>query len=260
MNSLNAEKIKGLLKDSIFSKNIFVHKVLPSTNDTAKELYKKGLSEEAVILAEEQSAGRGRMDREWVSPAKKNILMSLLLKPSIEIERVYTLTLALAVSVTDAVNKITGLSAMIKWPNDIYLNGKKLGGILTEFGAKGLNVDYVILGLGLNVNWCPEDGALFPSTSLWMESSRELSRNKLIASVLLQYNEIYQNILAGDLENFHEKCNERSLVTGNKVSINTEGEIIEGQVSGIDIDGALLVREQNGNIRKVLNGDVSLRF
>lgn len=259
MDSLNAEKIKGLLKDSIFSRNIHVHKSLPSTNDTAKELYKDGAQEGTLILAEEQTAGRGRMDREWMSPAGENILLSILLMPPMQIERVYTLTLALAVSVTDAIKEKTGMSAMIKWPNDIYLNSKKLGGILTEFGVKGLKADYVILGLGFNVNWCPEKGALFPSTSLRAESNRELSRNELIASILLQYNEIYQNILAGDLESFHEKCNERSLVTGNSVSINTEGEIIEGLASGIDIDGALLVREKDGRVRKILNGDVSLR-
>ena len=161
MKSLNAEKIKSLLKNSLFSKNILIHNRLPSTNDTAKELYKQGAPGGTVILVEEQSAGRGRMDREWVSPAGKNILMSILLKPSMEIERVYTLTLALAVSVTDAVKELAGLSAMIKWPNDIYLNNKKLGGILTEFRAKGITVDYVILGIGLNVNWCPEKAPCF---------------------------------------------------------------------------------------------------
>ena len=259
MKSLNAEKIKSLLKNSLFSKNILIHNRLPSTNDTAKELYKQGAPGGTVILVEEQSAGRGRMDREWVSPAGKNILMSILLKPSMEIERVYTLTLALAVSVTDAVKELAGLSAMIKWPNDIYLNNKKLGGILTEFRAKGITVDYVILGIGLNVNWCPEKGALFPSTSIRTESGSELSRNELIASILLQYNEIYQNILAGYLEDFLKKCNDRSLVSGNNVSVNQQGETIDGKALGIDVEGALLIRTQDGRTRKILNGDVSLR-
>ena len=129
----------------------------------------------------------------------------------------------------------------------------------TEFRAKGTTVEYVVLGLGLNVNWCPEDSTLFPSTSLLLESQRELSRNELIASVLLQYNEIYQNILAGDLEGFHKKCNDHSLVSGNSVSINTQGEIVEGKALGIDVDGALLIRGKDGKTRKIWNGDVSLR-
>ncbi|MFC1840974.1 biotin--[acetyl-CoA-carboxylase] ligase [Thermodesulfobacteriota bacterium] len=259
MELFNAEKIKGLLKNSLFSKNILIHKSLPSTNDTAKELYKQGAQEGTVVLAEEQTAGRGRMDRMWVSPPNKNILLSILLKPSLQIERIYTLTLAMAVSVTEAVKKITGLSAMIKWPNDIYLNKKKLGGILTEFRAKGLNADYVILGLGLNVNWCPGTDALFPSTCLRSECGKALSRNELLALILLQYNEVYENILAGNLEGLHKKCNDRSIVTGSNVSINTEGEIIEGTALGIDIDGALLVKGKDGGVQKVLNGDVSLR-
>lgn len=259
MDYLNAEKIKSLLKNFLFSNNILVYKSLPSTNNILKELYKKGAPEGTVILAEEQTAGRGRMDRVWVSPPGKNILLSILLKPSIEIKRIYTLTLALAVSVTDAVKEMTGLSAMIKWPNDIYLNNKKLGGILTEFGAKGSNADYVILGLGLNVNRCPGNEVMFSSTCLSRESGKDLPRNVLIAFILLTYNELYEKILSGGLDDFHKRCNEKSLVTGNNVSINSGGLTIRGRALGIDVDGALLVRVQGGEIRKVLNGDVSLR-
>ena len=104
------------------------------------------------------------MDRQWISPSGKNILMSLLLNPSIQVEKIYSLTLALAVASIEAVDIMTGLSAMIKWPNDIYLKRKKLGGILTEFRLKGSSIEYVILGLGLNVNWCPDQKILFPST------------------------------------------------------------------------------------------------
>jgi len=258
MEPLNTEKINALLEDSIFSKNILIHQSLPSTNNKAKELYKQGAQDGTIVLAEEQSAGRGRMDREWISPPGKNILISLLLKPSIPVERFFTLSLALAVSVSNAIKRMTGLSAMIKWPNDIYLNNKKLGGILTEFKVKGLTTEYVILGLGLNVNWCPEKELLFPSTCL-MTKGKELSRNELIAFILLKYNELYKKILSGNIEEFHQKCNELSLVTGSNVSINAQGEIVQGRAVGIDIDGALLVRKQNGEIQKVLNGDVSLR-
>lgn len=259
MGHLNIEKIMEDLNSSLFSKNIIIHQSLPSTNNTAKELYKQGACEGTVILAEEQTAGRGRMDRPWVSPSGKNILLSLLLKPSIQTEKIFTLTLALAVAVTEAVKTMTKLPAMIKWPNDIYMNRKKLGGILTEFRIKGSAVEYVILGLGLNVNWCPDNEILFPSTCLRKEFGEELSRNELIAYILLKYNSLYNKILNNDVEDFHKQCNELSLVTGNYVSINAPGERVQGKALGIDVDGALLVKGVDGEIKKVLNGDVSLR-
>jgi BirA family transcriptional regulator, biotin operon repressor / biotin---[acetyl-CoA-carboxylase] ligase len=259
MDTLNAEKIKSLLENTLFSKNIRIYDKLESTNNTAKELYKKGAIDGTVILAEEQTAGRGRMDRVWVSPSGKNILLSLLLKPPIQVEKIYSLTLALAVGVAEAVKKVTGLSGMIKWPNDIYLNRKKLGGILTEFRLKGPSIEYVILGLGLNVNWYPDKEILFPSTSLSKESGTEISRNEVLAHLLLKYSDLYNKILTNDVEDFQVQCNELSLITGSNVSIDAQGEIIQGKAIGIDVDGALLVEGSDGEIQKVLNGDVSLR-
>lgn len=260
MDRLNAEKIITLLGNSLFSNNIKIYKCLPSTNNTAKEIFKQGAAEGTVILAEEQTAGRGRLDRKWVSPSGKNTLMSLLLKPSINIEKIYSLTLALALAVTDAVEIMTGLPPMIKWPNDIYLNRKKLGGILTEFRIKGSAIEYVILGLGLNVNWCPDNEIIFPSTCLRKELGKDVSRNQLLGHILQKYNDLYEKILRGDTEDFNKRCNKLSLVTGNNVTINAQGEVIQGRAVGIDVDGALLVEGINGEVKKVLNGDVSLRI
>ncbi len=259
MVRLDAKKIKSLLAESLFSNSIIIHDSLESTNSTAKELYKQGACDGTAVLAEEQTAGRGRMDRKWISPSGKNILLSLLLKPSIQVEKIYTLTLALAVAVIDAVRIVSGLSAMIKWPNDVYLNRKKIGGILTEFRIKGSKPEYVILGLGLNVNWCPDNEILFPSTSLNREFGEELSRNELLAHILLNFDSLYNRILNNDIKDFHERCNDISLVTGNDVSINVQGEIIHGRAIGIDTEGALLIKGADGEIKKVLNGDVSLR-
>ena len=260
MEPLNADIINIFLEPSMFSKNIVIHNNLPSTNDTAKEIFKQGAADGTVILTEEQSAGRGRMDRQWVSPYGKNILMSLLLKPSIQVEKAYSLTLALAVASIDALNMMTGLNAMIKWPNDIYLKRKKLGGILTEFRLKGLSIEYVILGLGLNVDWCPDQKTLFPSTCIKKEFGKELSRNQLVGNILLKYDNLYYRILNNEVEAFHKRCNELSLVSGNNVSISAQEEMIRGKAVGIDVDGALLVKGADGEIKKVLNGDVSLRW
>ena len=148
MDRLNAEKIKGLLEGAQLFTDIIIYESLESTNTTAKELYTQGACGGTVVMTEEQTAGRGRMDRQWLSPACKNLLFSILLIPDIKVENIYSLTLALAVAGIDAIKKISGLSSMIKWPNDIYLNNKKLAGILTEFKVRGKKSGLCYSGYG----------------------------------------------------------------------------------------------------------------
>jgi BirA family transcriptional regulator, biotin operon repressor / biotin---[acetyl-CoA-carboxylase] ligase len=261
MDRLDQEKIKALLGKSVFAENITIFKSLPSTNTTAKELYTQGAAHGTIVITEEQTAGRGRMDRKWFSPPYKNILVSLLLKPDMKPENVYTLTLALAVSGIEAIKDTCNLSAMIKWPNDIYLNNKKLAGILTEFSIRGHMPAYVILGMGMNVNWQPEDGTgiLFPSTSLIKETGGEVCRNRLMAEILKKFECLYNDIVNERLEEFSKRCNRLSLLTGRIVSVDTGEELISGKVLGIDKDGGLFIEIKDGDIRKILNGDVSLR-
>ena len=262
MDILNAETIKSFLGNSIFSNNITVHSSLESTNNTAKELYNQGAGNGTVIIAEEQTAGRGRMDRKWLSPAYKNILISFLLKPEMKVENTYSLTLALAVAGIDAIKNISGLSCRIKWPNDIYLNDKKLAGILTEFKARGKSPDYVILGMGLNVNWSPEKEIkiLFPSTSIYNETGKITSRNQLITEIIKNFETFYNNIVNERMEELYNRCNILSLLTGKDVSIDTGEEKIRGTALGIDKDGGLILKNLYGNVIKILNGDVSISF
>jgi BirA family transcriptional regulator, biotin operon repressor / biotin---[acetyl-CoA-carboxylase] ligase len=262
MENLDTATIKELLVGSSFSNNILIFDSLPSTNNTAKELYAKGAEHGTVVLAEEQTAGRGRMDRKWFSPPCKNILVSILLRPDIKAENVYALTLALAVSGIDAIKTICNLSAMIKWPNDLYLNNKKLAGILTEFSIRGKTPAYVILGMGMNVNWGPDEeaGMLFSSTSLIKETGVPTSRNRLIAEILKRFEYLYNDIINERMEEFGSRCNSLSLLTGRMVSVDTGEGVINGKVMGIDKDGGLFVEEQDGIIMKILNGDVSIKF
>ncbi len=262
MECLDTAKLTTLLEKSMFSRNIRIYKSLPSTNNTAKELYMQGAGDGTVILAEEQTAGRGRMDRKWLSPAYKNIIISILLKPKIKVEKIYTLTLALAIAGIDAIKGLNGLSPMIKWPNDIYLNNKKLAGILTEFRVRRNEPAYVILGMGLNVNWNPEkeSGILFPSTSIFNETGRVTSRNELIARILRNFEDIYIDILNENLDEFYYRVNRLSILTHREVSVDTGCEKIKGKVLGIDKEGALILEGPDGNVKKILNGDVSINF
>ncbi|MBN2420367.1 MAG: biotin--[acetyl-CoA-carboxylase] ligase [Deltaproteobacteria bacterium] len=262
MDKLDTEKIKAFLGKSLFSSSITVYERLESTNNRAKELYDEGAEEGAVVLAEEQTAGRGRMDRKWLSPPNKNILISILLKPEIKIENIYSLTLAMAVAGIDAIKEMTGLSSLIKWPNDIYLNNKKLAGILTEFKVRKKTPAYVIVGMGLNVNWNPEQepGILFPSTSILNETGSLTSRNRLLSIILKYFELLYYDIISERMEGLYDRCNRLSLITGREISVDTGYEIIKGEATGIDEYGALILKVQGGNTRKILNGDVSIRF
>jgi BirA family biotin operon repressor/biotin-[acetyl-CoA-carboxylase] ligase len=262
MDNLDRENIKAILGKSVFKENIVIHNSLPSTNTTAKELYTQGAAHGTVVLAEEQTAGRGRMDRKWFSPPCKNILISILLMPDIMAENVYALTLALAVSSIDSINEVCGCSAMIKWPNDIYLNRNKLAGILTEFSIRGNKPAYVILGMGMNVNWCPdeESGMLFNSTSLMKETGGQISRNRLIAEILKRFDHIYNDITGERMDEFSRRCNSLSLLTGKMVSVDTGDEVTSGKVIGLDKDGGLILETEDGKVKKILNGDVSIRF
>jgi BirA family transcriptional regulator, biotin operon repressor / biotin---[acetyl-CoA-carboxylase] ligase len=262
MDSLDSQKIKEYLGKSLFSDKIIIHSSLSSTNNSAKELYTKGAAHGTVIMAEEQTAGRGRMERKWFSPPCKNILISLLLKPDMKPENVYDLTLALAVSGIEAIKDSCNLFAMIKWPNDIYLNNKKLAGILTEFSIRGERPAYVILGMGMNVNWCPdeESGLLFASTSLINETGVPVSRNRLVAEILKRFECLYNDILNERMEEFIIRCNGLSFLTGKMVSVDTGDEIISGKAVGIDKDGGLFIETGSEKTIKILNGDVSVKF
>jgi BirA family transcriptional regulator, biotin operon repressor / biotin---[acetyl-CoA-carboxylase] ligase len=262
MDSLDSKKIKEHLGKSLFSDNLIIHQSHSSTNNNAKELYIKGAAHGTVVMAEEQTAGRGRMERKWFSPPYKNILVSILLRPDMKPENVYTLTLALAASSIDAIKAICNISAMIKWPNDIYLNNKKLAGILTEFSIRGNRPAYVILGMGMNVNWCPdeESGLLFKSTSLINEAGTPVSRNRLVAEILKRFECLYNDIVNERMEEFIIRCNSLSLLTGKMVSVDTGDEIISGKAVGIDKDGGLFIETGSEKTLKILNGDVSVKF
>jgi BirA family biotin operon repressor/biotin-[acetyl-CoA-carboxylase] ligase len=259
---LRPELLKSRLGSSMFSKNIIIHKKIESTNILAKELALRGAPEGTIVLAEEQTAGKGRMDRRWFSEGYSNILASLLLRPSMALDRIFILTMILAVAISYVIKEKYQLKAMIKWPNDIYIGRKKLGGILSEFSLKKREVKYVILGIGLNVNWYPEEkhGILYPSTSLFMERGELISRNVLFSDILMRFEGYYKDVLLGRIEQVYRKWNELSMVMGKAVEIETQVEKIKGKVLRIDHQGALVIKRDDGEEQTILSGDVSLRL
>ena len=258
---LDPDIITGILGSSIFSKNIVFHERLTSTNVLAKDLALKGAPEGTIVLAEEQTAGKGRMERLWLSPAYKNLLFSILLRPSLPVDQVFALSMALCIAVLEEIDSANRLDVKIKWPNDLCINHKKLAGVLTEFSVRDKRLEYVILGLGLNVNWMPEegDGLIYPATSILAESDRMVSRNDLISGILKRFEGYYQKVLSERLEDLYIRWNELSDVIGKDVEIISQDGIVTGKALRIDRQGALILKDDQGEEKRILTGDVSLR-
>jgi len=260
-NRLEPSEIRRRLGHSLFASNIVFHETLDSTNRLAKDLGRQGAPEGTLVLAEGQSSGRGRMGRTWFSPRHANLLFSLLVRPTMGIEEIFILTMVLALAAIDAVKTVSGVSPMIKWPNDLYVEDKKLGGILTEFSVKGGNVSYVVLGMGLNVRWNPgeENGILYPATSILAETGARVSREELLVGILKQFENAYLRVSVGDVGDFCERWNRRSMLIGKSVALNTTDGSVFGRALRIDHNGALIILDEHGKERKIVCGDVSVR-
>lgn len=259
---MQPDRIREKLGRSLFAGRILFRRSLDSTNALAGDLAAGGAPEGACVLAEEQTGGRGRRGRIWLSPAYANLYISLLLRPALEADRAFVLTMLLALAAREGVEQATGVRAGIKWPNDLYVEGKKLAGILTELTAKGKDVEYVILGLGLNVNWAPgRMGDLDrPATSILAETGVPADRGDLLVRILTLFEDSYLRLKAGEVDPFYRQWNEHCLVLGREVEIESQGEKICGTALRIDRDGALILRDPQGGEQRILHGDVSLRY
>jgi BirA family biotin operon repressor/biotin-[acetyl-CoA-carboxylase] ligase len=217
---LNKEKIKGLLSTEFVGSEIYVFNRVESTNDTAKELANKGCREGAVVIAGSQSKGRGRLGRKWESPAGVGVYLSILLRPEAAAPQ---LTLVAGVAAVEAIREISNFQFPIsnsknmeyhislKWPNDIIINGKKAGGILTESIANG---KAVIVGMGINVNSEPSlfaDELRSKATSIMIETGKKADRNILIAEILNKFECWYKKFAEGSETIVTEKFRELSL-------------------------------------------------
>jgi BirA family transcriptional regulator, biotin operon repressor / biotin---[acetyl-CoA-carboxylase] ligase len=260
---LNLDLIKRGLSSSLFGVNIVYHTALGSTNDLAKDLALRGAPEGTVVVTEEQTAGKGRRGRSWLAPSRTNLLFSILLRPALSPNRAFSLTMALALAALEATERETGVSCMIKWPNDLYVGRRKLGGILTEFAGKGKHVDWVVLGLGLNVNWCPEEEkgvSGFSATSIFAETQEKFSRNELLVQILKQFESHHEGLFSGGGDELYRKWNEHSLVLGKEVVIEAEEKRTTGKAIRIDKNGALILEDGTGRVHVITHGDVSLRL
>lgn len=230
---------------------------IDSTNEELKRQAAAGAAHGTVFCADYQSGGKGRRGRTWDSPKGDNIYLSILLRPDMEPAKASMLTLIGALSVAAAVEETTGASCQIKWPNDLVLDEKKVCGILTEMSTGPDGIQYVIVGIGINVN-----RNIFPDEIAHMASSIEKGqgREAIIASLLFHFEEKYHIFLEyKNLAPFLSEYNERLCSIGRQVQILSGGEGVIRTAHGIDEEGALIVSDEDGKEEKIISGEVSVR-
>jgi len=228
-----------------------------STNDEAAELARDGAAHGTIITAEEQTAGRGRGDHSWHSPPGQNLYLSVVLRPPLEPRHVPPITLAAGVGVCEAVNS-HGVAASLKWPNDVLVGRRKMAGILTEMSTHGQMLEHVVLGIGVNVDieaFPPQLGAI--ATSLRIETGASISASDFLVTLLPTLETWLDRFFAGGIGAIAEPWTQR-VELGARVRVITGTEVVEGLQLGLDDEGGLRVRTDDGSIRRVVAGDVEL--
>lgn len=257
------EEIRARLETRVFGKKeIVYYPVTDSTNDRAKALAIAGAPEGCLVVAEEQKAGRGRRGRTWFSAPGDGICISIILRPVMPPSEASRITMMTAVALAESLISLTGLKVNIKWPNDILVHGKKLAGILTEMSMEMDVVDYVVVGLGLNVN-SPlvhfSDEIKDLATSLFIEKGETLSRTLIISEYLKWFETYYDIVRNTGFREIMKRWKELSDIIGRDVTVDVVGTKIFGRVEDIDADGVLVIKDPSGTIHRVISGDVLLK-
>jgi BirA family biotin operon repressor/biotin-[acetyl-CoA-carboxylase] ligase len=260
--------IESILTTSVFGR-AFTH--LPttgSTNDVAKEMAIQGAPEGTVVVADEQTTGRGRMGRRWLAPPSTCLLCSILFRPELLPTQAQRLTMICALAAADAVDAAAGLQARLKWPNDLVVEcqmpkvksqeWRKLAGVLTETGITGEHLEFVVVGVGINVNVEPEElpNLNLNATSVLAETGHRIDRAELLAEMLVGVERRYEALKAGT--NPHREWAERLATLGQRVQATAARETLVGVAESVDEDGVLLLRTDDGTLHRLVVGDVTL--
>jgi BirA family transcriptional regulator, biotin operon repressor / biotin---[acetyl-CoA-carboxylase] ligase len=232
-----------------------------STNAVAFRMAEEGAVEGTVVIADTQSAGKGRLGRIWLSPPGVNLYCSVVLRPPISPVAACQLTFLSVVAVARAIEKLTALAPQIKWPNDILVSGKKVAGLLNEMNAETEKVNFVVLGIGVNLNMRLSQlgqGVRHPATSLFEEGGGEVDRVAFTRTLLTELDALYDLFLQHGEKPVREEWLRRSAIAGRSVRVVSGERDFTGVVQGVDAFGALLVQPAHGSLETVLSGDVTL--
>jgi len=254
---LNLSLVESLLSTDFVGRRLIYLTSTVSTQDIARREAEEGAAAGTVVLAEEQTAGRGRFGRTWVSPAGTNLYFTLILQPPLS--RLRSLSIVAPLAVARAVRAVSGLDARIKWPNDVLLGGRKFAGVLIETEVAGDAVRYALIGIGVNVNFdviaAPDIAAI--ATSLKQEAGQDLPREELLARLLNEFERLYEDSASG--ANVLDEWKARLETLGRPVSVSFRDQAYEGVAEDVDRDGSLLLRLADGSLVTLEAGEVSLR-
>ncbi|MEK7735684.1 MAG: biotin--[acetyl-CoA-carboxylase] ligase, partial [Nitrospirota bacterium] len=266
----SVEELKILVKGD-FGKEIIFHESIDSTNTLAMELAEKGVPHGTVVIADRQLKGKGRLGRTWFSPPKGNIYMSVIVRPEIEPKDATLLTIMSAISCARAVRNSTGIEVKIKWPNDLMVSERKLGGILTEMKSDQDRIVFAVIGIGINVNASLD---AFPSdvraaaASVIEElrkgkgikgDSPEISRTLIIAAILNELERWFKVLIKGGRIQLINEWKKLSSTLGRKVKVVSGKDAISGIAEDIDDEGMLILRLPSGGLKKISAGDVIMQ-
>lgn len=254
------EEIIPILKTESFGKKVVHRQVVDSTNNLAKELAGRGEAEGTVVISEEQSRGKGRLERAWTSP-RGGIWLSIILRPEVLPSEASRFTLLAAVSVAKAIEKL-GIEPEIKWPNDVLIDGKKICGILLELSAQPDKVDYLIIGFGINANIekskLPRESRA-RATTLADALGKKVNRQNLVADLLLELEKDYGRLMKGGWKHIKKEWMAQSKMLHKKVELNTLHGVVEGEFAGVDESGAMRLRLPQGDVKTFAAGDVTIK-
>ena len=258
---ITAAELKTVLSTRWLGSQVDYFYETDSTNRQARKMAEEGAPHGTLVAADCQSKGRGRRGRAWASPHGTGVWMSFVLRPALSPVKASMLTLVAGMAVVEGVRQISGLSSQIKWPNDAVIDGKKICGILTEMSTEEDAIRYVVVGIGINVNtesFPPEISGT--AASLKMFLGHELKRSALIGAVLKSFEQYYSRFMEyGDMTGLMEEYNKMLANRGRKVRVSDPRSAYEGTALGIDKEGCLLVKKQDGSVSAVISGEVSVR-
>ncbi|MCQ4923445.1 biotin--[acetyl-CoA-carboxylase] ligase [Tissierella carlieri] len=258
---LTYEEVEEYLDTDFIGRNIYYFNSINSTNRKAKEIA-FGEKEGTVLVAEQQEEGKGRLGRHWISPKGKGIWMSIILKPKVDPMKVAKITLLGAAAVYKALSNMN-IKSQIKWPNDVLIDGKKICGILTEMSAELNMINYVIMGIGINVNLdesdIPEE-LKDKATSIKIIEDKEIDRKELFTNILNEFEKIYKDFIDRDsISEAIDICKANSALIGKDIRIIRGDEVRVGKALDINEEGHLVVEFDGGIVENIYSGEISIR-
>ncbi len=258
---LLAAEIENGLDGQLIGQKVVSFSETDSTNVRARRLAENGALEGTVVIAEQQSSGRGRLGRRWESPFGVNIYCSVILRPEIPIQKAPQLTFLSAVAVAETLNKNCSLSAEVKWPNDILVKGAKISGLLNEMSAETEKIHFVILGIGINLNMTRDQFPKklnYPATSALIETGKTIDRQQFLQTFLQYLDSYYAEFSERGFAPIRRRWESLSGIMNLQVEVDQGGEKLQGTVVGLDSEGALRLQLEGGQIKTILTGDVRL--